>query len=407
MGNPVFIPTWADASLSSPETGRPLYRRGPFLTDGSGGERWPVVEEIPYLRAGRKELLERVNAALDRGDHDAALAGLLRDQDDWAPTSPPSPQSVRAAVSVADAGGPAREVMHYLGFGPVADYFSYRLSDPVYLAGLCLIQTGWDAPQSSFELACGIGHYTRELSRRGIEATAGDVVFAKLWLARRYLVPEAKLVCFDASRRFPVEDGSADLALCQDAFYFLPDKPHVAAELGRIAGDDGTIVIGHSHNAAVENFSSGEPAGVARHLELFPGSTLYDDAELTEAAVAGRDPTPREAGELSRSEAVSLVRSGSRSSSRPRRAPDLLLPPPGTPLRLNPLYKDLGEGSHVLGWPSGHYEEEYAPRSGYLPERISPSETVLREGAEEGVGASPEIDRLVRHRVLLDLPEGM
>lgn len=395
---------WPDGSLSSPETGRPLYRGGSFLADEAGDERWPVVEEIPYLRAGREGLRQCVDDALERGDEAGALAQLLRDQDDWAPGPPTPHDEAAAAIRAADAGRPAREVMGSLGFGAVADYFAYRLSDPTYLAGLALIQAHWNAPRSSFELACGIGHYTRELSRRGVEAAAGDVVFAKLWLARRYLVPGARLVCFDASRRFPLGDGSADLVLCQDAFYFLPYKPHVAAELHRLAGEEGSIVVGHSHNAAVGNFSAGEPASAARHAELFPGSVLYDDAELTEAAVAGEGPESRQVEDLLQSEAVCLSRVGSRATGS---APDLLLPPPGTPLHLNPLYRPEDGGPRKLEWPSERYREEYAPRSGYLPAEVEPGEGLLRSAATEGAGSSPEIDRLARLRVLVDLPEGL
>lgn len=394
---------WADGSLSSPETGRPLYRSGSFLRDVSGGERWPVVEEIPYLRTGRQELREEINARLDSGDKHGALTELLRDQDDWAPDPPPDRDAATDAVRAADAGRPAREAMLALGFGAVSDYFSYRLSDPTYLAGLTLMQAHWNAPRSSFELACGIGHYTRELFRRGVDAAAGDVVFAKLWLARRYLVPRARLVCFDASRRFPVEDASADLVLCQDAFYFLPDKPHVAAELGRISGPEGTIVVGHSHNAAVENFSSGQPIDAAGHAALFPGADLYDDAALMEDAVSGRTPVAHGAGELAESPALCLARTGSRA---PVAAPDLLLPPPGTLLYPNPLYRREC-GSLTLEWPSDRYRDEYAPRSGYLPAEIGVEEDLLRRASEEGAGASDEIDRLARLRVLVDSPEGL
>ena len=36
-----------------------------------------------------------------------------------------------------------------------------------------------------------------------------DVVFAKLWLARRFVCPRARLVCFDAAAPWPLPDRSA------------------------------------------------------------------------------------------------------------------------------------------------------------------------------------------------------
>lgn len=405
---------WPEGSLTSPGTGEPLRREGPFLVDAAG-ERWPVVEEIPYLRAGREDLRAEVCALLDRRDTGRALAELLRDQDDWAPDAPPTTDAALEAVAAAKRGAPAREAMSALEFGAVADYFTYRLSDPTYLAGLALIRAHWNAPRSAFELACGIGHYTRELTRRGVAAHAGDVVFAKLWLARRYLVPQSRLVCFDACRYFPLADGSFDLVLCQDAFYFLPDKPHAAAELRRISGEEGAVLVGHSHNAAVHNYSGGDPVGADEHARLLPGAELYDDDDLTRAALSQEAPRPRTADELQDSEAICAGQTGDRPSVP---GPDLLTPPPETPLLPNPLYNlrpgaDPDEMRLSLEWPSQRYREEYGPRSVYLPQDVEIGGHILRRAAageafgKDAGDEEAEIDDLVRRRVLLDLPEGL
>lgn len=392
--------SWPAGALRSPGNGRTLAQAGPgTLTDGE--RLWPVVEGIPYLRVGRDELVEFVCRALERGEERAALVELLRDQDDWAPDPPPERSAVEALVN----GEPnLREAMDLLGFGPVGDYFTYRLSDPTYLAGLALIQAHWNTPRSSFELACGIGHYSRDLSHRGIATAGGDVVFAKLWLARRYVAPETRFVCFDAAYPFPIAGGSADLALCQDALYFLPEKAHVAKELVRISGGEGgTIAIGHAHNADARNHSSGAPLTVEGYAALLPDPLLYDDAELTEAFVSGTPPVLRAAEDLVESEAVCLI-SGARKYANP---PDLTLPPPGTPLFPNPLYALSGQDPVTLRmeWPSSRYNDEYAPRSGYLPEGLEVPRAVLDRAVRGAVGSDPEVDRLARCRVLLDLPE--
>ena len=389
---------WPKGSLYNPANGRSLEYDTPYsLNDGES--RWPVVEGIPYLRAGREELRANVLDALDRGDERAALVELLRDRDDWAPGAPPDREDVAAMLD----GSPApREAMEALGFGPVGDYFLYRLSDPTYLAGLALLGASWNAPRTSFELACGIGHYSRELARRGVQTAGGDVVFAKLWLARRWVSPGTRFVCFDASAPFPLADGSADLVLCQDALYFLPEKEHVAAEMRRVAGPDGVVAVGHAHNALAQNPSAGEPLTPEGYAGLFPDALLFDDAQLTEAFVSGEAPIPRTTGDLAGSEAVCLA-SGARSSNG---APDLAVPPPGTPLRPNPLYEVSGDDPAVmrLRWPSERYEEEYAPRSGYLPEEVEVPRSVLERAAR---GAEdPHVGRLARRRVLVDLPEG-
>lgn len=372
--------------LTSPANGAPLAAAAPFaLTDGE--QRWPVVEGIPYLRTGRDDLRATVLNALDRGDERRALLLLLRDQDDWAPDPPPSEHAVGRLL---DSAPSLRQAMDLLAFGPVGDYFAYRWSDPTWLAGLALLDAHWTGPRTAFELACGLGHYCRELARRGVTTTAGDVVFAKLWLARRYVTPTTTLLCFDAAAPWPLPDHACDLAFCHDALYFLPNKPHVARELARIAP---AIAVGHAHNAECDNLSAGEPLTSAAYAALFSRPTCYDDAELTAALLADRLPLPVTAATLRGSEAVGLVVGAPRrSKAGTSRLP---LPPPGTPLRRNPL---LTGGA--ITWPSARYAAEYGVRSGHLTEAV-PSPPPAKAIA----GADAVIDAFARRRLLVDLPE--
>lgn len=66
------------------------------------------------------------------------MVDLLRKQDRWARTPPPSEQAVQQLVDTPPAT--LREAMQLLNYGPVADYFAYRWSDPTYLSGLALAQ---------------------------------------------------------------------------------------------------------------------------------------------------------------------------------------------------------------------------------------------------------------------------
>lgn len=371
--------------LHSPVTGRPL------LADGShsiaaGGERWPVLEGIPFLRADRRALADAALAALDGGDAVSALVLLLGDQDNWARTPPPSEDARRAVVRDA-ATLTFREAMDRLAFGAVGTYFAHRWSDPTFLSGLALAEAHWDAPAQVFELACGAGHYLREFARVALSVGGADIVFAKLWLARRYVAPTAHLVCFDAAVPWPLADGAADLVFCHDAFYFLPEKPHVAAEMLRVAGA-GRVLVGHAHNALVDNLSSGDPLAPAEYAALFGAPLLYDDRELTAALVEGRAPVPGSAAAVADAPAVAMAAGA--GAPRPVLG-GLAVPPPGAKLRRNPLY-----ASEMIHWPSERYEREYGPLVTY---------PMHAEGPEHAVaGADPATDRLARRRVLLDLP---
>ena len=368
----------------SPNTGQPLVLDTAHSLSAPG-ERWPVIDAIPYLRVGSEDLAARALHHLDHGRPDEAAAHLLAENDPWWDEAPPPHEQLLGVVRRRRTLT-LREAMAGLGWGRVGDYFAYRWSDPTYLAGLTILDRHWCRPESAFEVACGIGHYLRALSRAGVARVAGgDVVWGKLWVARYWVCPEAELVCFDAeAARWPIA-VTADLVTCHDAFYFLRDKEAAARRIREGARE--LYAVPHVHDADAETYSSG--AAVTRDaLEgVFPGAVTYDDAELTRAGAAGDAPAPlRPRARVD--EALSVV--GGPALAEPRLPSSLLRPADGTPLVRNPLLTPDG-----IAWPSDRYRDEYGPlatygRAGRVPERAAMSE-----------GVAP----LVRTRDLLDLPE--
>ena len=207
---------WQTGELANPLSGEPLeYDSAHSLTDGEN--RFPVIDAIPFLRVGRDDLRANVLQRLDAGDEKDALILLFQDQDDWARSEPPNEKDLPPLFENQHLT--LREAMRCLRYGAVADYFAHRWSDPTFVSGLALLE--YHLPRYAkivFELACGIGHYLREFDLRGIEAVGADVVFSKLWLARKFVAPQAKLVCLDANFDFPFADNSYDAAFCHDAF---------------------------------------------------------------------------------------------------------------------------------------------------------------------------------------------
>jgi len=381
------VSRWPDGALSSPVSGRALYADTPHSL-AAGPERWPVIADIPFLRTDRRALADAALAALDAGAAQEALVLLLGDQDNWARTPPPS-EADRTAL-VRDAGSLSfRAAMDHLAFGPVGTYFAHRWSDPTFLSGLALAEAHWNAPACVFELACGAGHFLREFARVAPAVAGADIVFAKLWLARRYLAPAARLVCFDAAVGWPLASGSAGLVFCHDAFYFLPEKPLVANEMLRVAGPGGRVLIGHAHNALVDNLSAGEPLPPAGYAALFGTPLLYDDRELTLALVEARAPRPGTTSGVGGAPAIALAT----GAAAPSPVTGILaMPESGAVLRRNPLYA----GSEIE-WPSDRYAREYGPLVTYPMRTDAPERAVA--------GIDPAIDQLVRRRVMLDLPQ--
>ena len=348
-----------------------------------------MVDGIAYLRIGREALVSAALERLDAGDREGALVVLLADADDWWTGPAPDPGRLRALVRDAEALS-FREAMAHLAMGRVGDYFAHRWSDPTYLAGLALLEAHWAEPADAFELACGAGHHLRELHRRGVPCTGADVVFAKLWLARRWVCGAGpELVCFDAAAPWPVAGRRFGLVLCHDAFYFLEPKAEVAAGLRALTADDGLLAVAHVHNRDAANLSAGAAVTGAELAALFPGAVVYDDAELTAALAHARAPRPAAGWEAPAPfDAFSLV-VGDEAPPRPVVA-GLALPPPDAPLVRNPLYGD----DDRVAWPSDRYRDEYAPLATYP----------LHSQAPRRAARTPATEAMARSRELVDLP---
>lgn len=362
----------------SPASGRPLQPDSEHSLSDGRSERWPVVDGIAYLRAGSEALAAAVLKRLDAGDRAGALVLLLAENDRWWTEPPPPPEDLRRLIEGKDELS-VREAMRLLGWGRVGDYFAHRWSDPTFVAGLTLLDAHWTAPRTAFELACGIGHYLRALGQQGVEVVGADVVFAKLWVARHWVAPQSKLLCFDADGRWPV-GVRTDLAFCHDAFYFFANKLAVARELGAAAP---VVALAHIHNAEHPNLSRGY--GMTREVveAMFAGAVFYDDEVLTRAGATGSMPQP---GASRGTEAFALVVGAGPASARG----PFDLPPPGRFLRRNPLC-----GANGLSWPSARYAEEYGRRVTYSGRADLPTETLM----------APEWAEAARRRELIDLPE--
>ncbi len=395
---------WQNGELVNPLSGEMLeYDSAHSLTDGEN--RFPVIDAIPFLRVGRDDLRTRVLQKLDAGDEKGALIRLFQDQDDWARSEPPSETDLQPLFENRNLT--LREAMRCLRYGAVADYFAHRWSDPTFVSGLALLEH--HLPRGAkivFELACGIGHYLREFDLRGIKAVGADVVFSKLWLARKFVAPQARMVCLDANFDFPFADNSFDAAFCHDAFYFLPEKKRVADELKRTSR--GAIIIGHAHNTDAENYSSGAAVSNGEYAAMFDNPTLYDDAELTRAAIENRKPQTSVICDLKNAAAIDLVDNfvGENESFDDFQRTNFLLPTAQKKLKVNPLLlAENGEIQTSPIYPSERYAAEYAPLSDYLSLSANELEVLKSVICENEEDPSSHLTDFARRRILLDLPE--
>jgi hypothetical protein len=371
------------SGLRSPTSGQPLVADTPHSL-AAPGERWPVVDGIPYLRIGSEGLVAVALDHLDAGCPDDALVALLTDQDDWWTGPATDLTELKRLVHERDTLT-LREAMALLRMGPVADYFAYRWVDPTYLAGLALIEAHWNAPATAFELACGIGHYLRELTRMGVACLGADVVFAKCWLAKHWVAPRADYVVFDASARWPIAGQCFDLTMCHDAFYFLPDQPVIAERLRGATAAGGSLAVSHLHNVDYWDGSKGPARAWDAWAALFPRAAVYDERVLLDALLSAGTPKAQGWHDDQEVEAWSIVE----PAGTPRAVSGgIVMPDPCAKLRPNPLI-GVELGYDHVAWPSPRWQDEYG-RGCFWANRDD----------ELGFPADP-----VRLRRVVDLPE--
>ena len=98
--------------------------------------------------------------------------------------------------------------------------------------------------QAVLDVACGTGIVARTVAdaQRGRGRVVGlDLNEAMLDVARR-VRPEIEWRQGDAAS-LPFADGSFDVALCQMAFMFFPDRPRVLREMARVVMTGGTVAF--------------------------------------------------------------------------------------------------------------------------------------------------------------------
>lgn len=377
-----------------------------ILTDGR--EEYPVVDGIPYLilestRPGLGDLRARACAALRKGDEGAALRLLLRDQDRFSPTAPPSAAAVDELL--ARRGElTLRKAMQLLNYGAVGDYFAYRWSSPTFQSGLALLECGALPARPLLEVACGIGHFLRHMEVQRHSTVGIDIVFSKLWLARRFMEVEGLLICGDIERsptlspgRRQERGGVPHTVFCHDAFYFFEHKREAWRHM-REASNRGTVICGHVHTRGDQH-----EAGFAERLDDYRALLPVDVKPLDDLAQA-RTYVSRENHRHGATEhSTALAWSAGRTLQYQRD-----LRPARSRLRINPLLTADGG----LAWPSDGWRREFRADSEALGgeglEAFAKTpyvRTLVASGrpALESL-TEAELVQCYRHRALVDLP---
>ena len=365
---------------------------------------FPVVEGIPVLIAD--DLTRDAMHLMEAGHHEPALIALL------------GLDEARGAAfrALVHSGHDAtyRNALSILSRDAEADCFLYRFSDPTYVTMQALLraigQNRWTLSRPTLDLCGGSGHVTRVLA--GLEPSGGtisaDVYFWKLWLAKRFTVPECDQICCDANAPLPFARDSFALVVLADAFPYIWHKRLLAEEMMRLVGTDGVIVMPHLHSARGENLSAGMTVTPEGYRDLFAAQLprLFSDERLFIELLArhvvdlARDASPEDLGTepsltLVATRRADLFRAYQVSDSEDVRGE----------LKINPLYRIERHGDSsvlTLTFPTPEYEEEFGACTEYLPATVTLRGDVT--GTLEPAALGPDYEELRRRRVVLDVP---
>jgi uncharacterized protein YbaR (Trm112 family) len=385
-----------------------LHRTGDEIQDGILGCHcciFPVIAGIPilHLQPGATKARDQIQAA----QPELAFRTMFGLED-----------AARAAAFETAARSPSatyRELVEAIGPNFEGGYFLYRFSDPSYVVAHAVIRavagTVLRRGGRAIDICGGSGHLTRVLMDLSSPAPVlADLYYAKIWLGRRFTAPGCEAVCCDGNAPLPFARGAFRYAMCADAFMYIWVKRQFVQEMLRLIddGDQGAVVISHTHNQRTWSPSHGQPLPPEGYRDLFETIEphIFGEAGLFADVVRGGplDLSRHEAADvLDRDPALVLVAA---------RHPDVstshaLDRAPGSPgeLRLNPLYvtEPFGDSMRLrLQFPSVDYEEEFGACREYLPD-----EAVIERQALAALAAGrlpQELIDLARRRVILDLP---
>jgi SAM-dependent methyltransferase len=306
-----------------------------------------------------------------------------------------------------------------------ADYLLHRYANPSFLAAAGVLQVlgslvervdlASDRPARVLDLACGAGHSSFLINHLFPELSviAADHDFVSVYLAKRFVAPNAVHLCIDAEVPSPFADRYFDAVYCLDAFHYLKAKRAVVRELARVATRDALWLFPHLHNAMQANVTAGIPLSPEAYLSCFdlPSARLFDENQVLTRLVEQQHldlANPPSTPQLDDAPALILI-AGPGDLWRAYREFPSSLARDHTTLAINPIYRriDAGESTELeLRWPNAVMKLECAGAEAVLPRQYRLSNRLLHGRVNERPQYEPELADAVGKFVLVPLPSG-
>lgn len=272
-----------------------------------------------------------------------------------------------------------------------------------------------NAPMRVMDLACGAGHcsFLMRLLFPALSVVSVDHDFVSLYLAKRFLAPDATHVCLDAEVPSPFADDYFDGVFCLDAFHYLHSKKAIVAELQRVLKPEALWLFPHLHNALQQNVTAGIPLSPDHYLDCFGflEPRLFDETTMLHRFTRQhtfdlRQQLPLVA--LEKSQNLMLI-AGPQDLWREHHQFPSAFCEHQSRLVLNPIYRARRQGDNLqcsLTWPNQVMRKECCGAEAVLPVTCQLSRNELQR-LLQGIDAPDDarLRDLVAKFVLVPLPE--
>jgi SAM-dependent methyltransferase len=240
-----------------------------------------------------------------------------------------------------------------------------------------------------------------------------DHNFFGLYVAKKFIAPEAEYVCCVADGPLPFPTSFFSAALCSDAFHYFANKVMSVRELKRLTQDDGLIILAWMHNALWRCPHDGQPLPPEGYHALvadMPHRLVGDGDVLRRYLRKEGPPLACSAGiaHLAQQPLLSIVASN-RAEVFKNYGAFKDWPHAEGRLGINPIYK-VAERSNgreevqlLRSFPSAFYVQDHVQSKEYLPEVVKVRSPVLIDLANGK--RTPDIENLIDQLVVVDVPE--
>lgn len=120
-----------------------------------------------------------------------------------------------------------------------ASIYRFR-TEPLDLVSWVLDQVSWPSAARVLDVGCGPAQYSRAVLDNGVAVTSVDLSEGMAQAARAGGLTAVSVA--DASH-LPFADGSFERVIAAHMLYHLPDRLAGAAELARVTGPDGVVLV--------------------------------------------------------------------------------------------------------------------------------------------------------------------